>query len=905
MRNWIRTIGYIMPMLLFMSLSPNAWAGTNKKAIEMNTQANGKKVTGIVRDDKGEAIIGASVVQKGTSNGTITDMDGHFALTVPSDAILEVSYIGYQKQQIKTDGQTAINVILQEDNRALDEVVVVGYGVQKKINLSGSVEALKGDNISKKATIQTSQALQGMAPGVTITTNSGKPGSEGASIRIRGIGTFNSNDPLVLVDGVASSVDAVDPNDIENISILKDAASASIYGSRAANGVILITTKHAGSQKVGITLRSSIGITKPLNRIHALDAWDYMALYDEANANDMRDDNGKPGGYIYGPDKINAWKTATDRDAYPNSDEWNETYKNSAMETQHYLGIVAGTDKFQSSTSLNYSWQDALYANTDYTRYGIRSNNTYKYNEYVEFGADLSMRNVKSRDAAAIGSFSTVDQLMRQPAIYPTRYSNGVWGQSYAGTPTEEMMIDEGLGMTYNEYTEALAKLSLIIKPFKGMRLDFWYAPKFNFHTEKQVTKNQTLYDYKTGDVIFQNVIPAYMNEQRWKDRTDDANILANYNTTIGKHDIALMGGFQYLKSSDNYLYAFRDNNNFPQYEEINSFDPTNQTNSGYTTEWALMSYFGRLNYSYDGKYILEANARYDGSSRFSKGHKWGFFPSFSGAWRFSSEKFMSSLPWWSNGKLRASWGKLGNQEGLGSNYPFALNVSTSQYGVFGNTLAQGYAPVNYALNDITWESTAMLDFGIDLGFFDNRLNVTFDWYKKNTNDILLTMAIPGVMGYANSPKQNAGKVENKGWDLTVSYNDKIGNVDYKVTGVLSDVLNKITDLGGLNPQVSGNHVNMVGEPINALYGYLADGYFSSFTEARASTVKQWGKLQGGDIKYIDVNGNGSMDGGDRQVIGNVIPRWTYSLDLYAAYKGFEVSAFFQGVGKRDSYMAG
>lgn len=905
MKQWIRTFGYVTPFLFSLAFSPALRAENYLSLSNTSLQQSQRKINGVVKDKNGESIIGANVVVKGTTNGTITDFDGNFQLDVPNNATLVVSYVGYLAQNVKISGSNSITVILEEDSKALDEVVVVGYGVQKKVNLSGSVESLKGDNLSKKATIQTSQALQGMAPGVTVTTSSGKPGSEGMSIRIRGIGTLNSNDPLVLIDGVSSSLDAIDPNDIESMSILKDAASSSIYGSRAANGVILITTKRGKSEKVSITYKTSLGITSPTTRIKAVNAWDYMSLYDEALSNDLRGDDGKPGGVMYGTDLINTWKNATDRDAYPNSDTWNETYKNGSVETQQYLGFSGGNENFQSNTSINYSWQDALIDNTNFKRYGLRSNNTYKYNKYLEFSANVSIRQSDYEDSANISNYSELSGLMRQPAIYPTRYSNGVWGHSYAGDAIEQMYITEKMAMNYNTYSEYLTKLQMSVKPFTTLRIDFSYAPKINYHEQKKITKKYTLYDYKTGEANYHSTIPAYLNEERWKTREDDVNIITNYNESFGKHSVGLMGGFQYLKSKSNYLSGYRDGNEFGQYEEMDSFDKTNQSNSGYTNEWALMSYFGRLNYSFADKYLLEANVRYDGSSRFAKGHKWGFFPSFSAGWRFSSEKFMENLSWLANGKLRASWGELGNQDGLGSNYPFALNVSTAQAVVFGNTLTPGYAPVNYALNNITWETTRMLDFGIDLGFFNNALSVTFDWYKKETRDMLLSMAIPGVMGYANSPKQNAGKVENKGWDLSIGYTGKIGNVDYKVTGILSDVQNKITDLGGLGPQVSGQHVNMVGAPINSLYGYLADGYFSSFSEARSSTVTQWGKLQGGDIKYIDVNENGKMDGDDRQVIGNVIPRYTYSVDLYLSYKGFELDAFIQGVGKRDTYMSG
>jgi TonB-linked SusC/RagA family outer membrane protein len=877
--------------------------------------AQQKSVTGRVTDEKSESLPGVNVIVKGTTIGTITDSDGNFKITVPGGkTVLQFSFIGFENVEADVSKTNNLLIQLKTTTIGLDEVVAVGYGTQKKANLSGSVEAVKGETLAKRSTIQTSQALQGIASGVTVTSNNGKPGKEGTSVRIRGIGTLNDNNPLVLIDGVSSSLDAVDPNDIESMSILKDAASSAIYGSRAANGVILITTKRGKTDKVSVTYKASAGFTSPLAIPKNATAWDYMTLYDEANANDLRNDLGVPGGFIYGPDKINTWKSSTDRDAYPNSDMMREAWKKRAYQTQHYLGFSVGNEKFKSNTSINYSWQDAHIPNSDYNRYGVRSNNSYTVSKIVEVGFDLSIRNTKIADSAP---GTEIEGMMRQPAIYQTRYSNGIWGTSYAGTPHTMQTIYDGLAMRYEDYQETLAKIYAKITPFKGMQLDFSYTPKLNFSNYKNVNKTADVYDYKTGLVSLKSTGLANMTEQRDKTKEDDINILATYTTSLGKHDIGVLGGFQYLTNFYNTLSAYRQGNNFQQFEEINAYDPTGMTNSGASNEWALMSYFGRINYGYAGKYLLEANVRYDGSSRFANGYKWGVFPSFSGAWRFSSENFMQQFGWLNNGKLRASWGELGNQAGLGSNYPFALTVATNQYNVFGGVLNPGYAPVNYALTDITWESTRMIDFGLDLSFFKGKLDATFDWYKKDTRDILLNIAIPGVMGYANSPKQNAGSVENKGWDFSVSHNNTIGNFYYKVTGILSDVKNQITNLGGLAPQVSGVHVKQVGSPIDAIYGLQSNGLFSSFAEARAYTVTQYGKLQGGDIRYIDqltvdTNGDGVPDtgdnkltGADRVVLGNPIPRYTFSLDVYASYKGFDLTLFFQGVGKRDGYISG
>ncbi|MBV5348500.1 SusC/RagA family TonB-linked outer membrane protein, partial [bacterium] len=419
--------------------------------------AQEKSVTGSVTDENSESLPGVNVIVKGTTLGTITDVDGNFKITVPSGkSVLQFSFIGFENIEVDVSKTNKVTIQLKSTTIGLDEVVAVGYGTQKKVNLTGSIESVRGETLAKRSTIQTSQALQGIAAGVTVTSNNGKPGKEGTSIRIRGIGTINDNNPLVLIDGVSSSLDAVDPNDIESMSILKDAASASIYGSRAANGVILITTKRGKTDKVSVTYKASVGFTTPLAIPKNATAWDYMTLYDEANANDLRNDLGVPGGSIYGPDKINTWKTATDRDAYPNSDMMREAWKKRAYQTQHYLGFSVGNEKFRSNTSINYSWQNAHIPNSDYTRYGVRSNNSYTMNKFVEVGFDLSIRNTKIADSAP---GTNIEGMMRQPAIYQTRYSNGIWGTNYAGTAHSMQYIYEGLSMRYEDYQETLAKL--------------------------------------------------------------------------------------------------------------------------------------------------------------------------------------------------------------------------------------------------------------------------------------------------------------------------------------------------------------------------------------------------------------------------------------------------------------
>ncbi|HQR94522.1 MAG TPA: SusC/RagA family TonB-linked outer membrane protein, partial [Sediminibacterium sp.] len=451
-----------------------------------NAFAQSGTIKGVIKSADGKPIESASIKIKGEDAGVVSDKQGVFSIKVPPGKAIAISAIGYQLVELVPVPGQENAITLNQLVTELDQVVVVGYGTQKKVNLSGSVVSIKGDDLTKRNTIQTTQALQGMAPGVTVTSNSGKPGKENSSIRIRGIGTVNDNNPLVLIDGVASSVDAVDPNDIETMSILKDAASSSIYGSRAASGVILITTKRGKTDKVNLTYRSSVGFTTPLVLPQNATAWDYMSLYDEANGNDLRTDAGVAGGAIYGATTINNWKTSTDRDAFPNTDMMREAYRDKAFQTQQYIGLSVGSEKFRSNTSLNYSWQDALLPNTEYKRYGLRSNNSYTVNKFLEFGFDLSMRNTKIKDASP---GTQIEGMMRHPAIYQTLYSNGIWGTSYAGGTHPMQQMYDALQMRYENYQEILAKVSAKITPFKGMQIDFWYTPKLNWASFKNVNK--------------------------------------------------------------------------------------------------------------------------------------------------------------------------------------------------------------------------------------------------------------------------------------------------------------------------------------------------------------------------------------------------------------------------------
>lgn len=872
------------------------------------------KVRGVVTDTDNIPIIGATVMIKGTNNGTVTDMDGKFSLSVEiPEGTLSVSYIGYETEEVQVSTTEEIRITLKDDNLILDEVVVVGYGTQKKVNLTGSVVAVKGEELTKRPVVSTTLALQGIAPGVTISSTSGQPGSEGETVRVRGIGTLNNNDPLVLVDNVASSLNAVNANDIESISILKDAASSAIYGSRAANGVILITTKRAKEGKLSISLGGNLAMQSLIDKPKMLGAIDYLELYDLAVSNDTRNfTTGVPGGRTYGTDYINNYRKMMNIDPYlyPNTNWANVVFDDYAFQQQYNLSISGGTDKMRAMASLNVQDQDGVYPGTNATRYNIRLNTDYQISKKVSTGIDISARqsDIDQRSGMAVSS------VYRTPSIFPYKTPDGKPAYNPLNSnPWATSQWDGMQGYADTKYHEVFVNMKLGYSPFDFLRFDLSYVPKFNFSSAKTFNTMIDYYDME-GNVMYTTPQRRSVRQTKTYQLNQDVKALVNFHKSFGKHNVAALGGFQRITNYYENLIAFRAGGEF-DFDQIDANPTADQEGSGGANEWALQSWFGRINYDFLGKYLLEANLRYDGSSRFYKGYKWGAFPSFSAGWRFSEESFMKRFNWLSNAKLRASWGSLGNQEGVG-NYAFSSDMNLQVPVVFNGNVAQGYAATDYAIQNISWETTTMTDIGFDLGLLNNKIEVVFDYYFKKTKDILMNLSIPGIMGYENSPLQNAGEVENKGWDLSLAYNDRKGDFSYRVMATLSDVKNKVIDMKGVLNNYSGVLTSRAGYPIGSLYGLMYDGMFPTFEDAKAYKITQFGNLQGGDIKYVDqltvdTDGDGVPDASDGLiseadyvVMGNTIPRYTYSFDISAQYKGFDLGLFFQGVGKRDGYLS-
>lgn len=915
----LKVLTYLSFILLIYIITPlNVFAEIYMENLEINKEKfivqQQRTITGNVTDANGNNLPGVTILIKGTSRGTTADHNGNFTLSnVPENATLQFSFIGMLKKEVFTGNQNRFDVSLQEELLDLDELIVIGYGSQKKINLTGSVEAVKGEKLIKNASMSTSLALQGLVPGMTVTSSSGQPGKEGDNIRIRGIGTVNDNNPLVLIDGVEGSINGVNSHDIENISVLKDAASSSIYGSRAANGVILITTKRAETNKFNINFTANFGLQKSIDFPDLLGAIDYMYLYDLASSNDTRKDDGSPGGVTFGKEHIENYRNnmSSDPYQYPNTNWADLTFRSFSPQQEYNLNLTGGTERLKSAAFINIQNQTGIFPDTYLKRYNLRINNDYIFSDRFSVGIDMSGR--YSVVSQTLDANFTMKQVRRTAPIYSHINEDGTFKYIPIGSNTYANSREKNRGYDRDWFQEGLINLKAAYIPFEVLRIDFSYAPKFNFSTLKNFSKPIKYYN---SDGTIGNVAPPIqnLNMQKTYRLNNDLKMLVNFNKRLENQNISALLGFQQLTNYWENLRGSREGSEF-EYDQLNSFPLINQVATGAANEWALQSYFGRVNYNFREKYLLEANVRYDGSSRFARGYKWGLFPSLSAGWRFSEENFIKKTDWLSNGKLRISWGQLGNQEGLGSNYPFSMDINLNQPIVFNQIVSDGYAASEYAMRDITWETTEMTNFGLDISFLNNQLGLVFDYYRKTTSNILLNMDIPDVMGYGNRPKQNAGKVENKGWDLSVIYYGKQGDFNYNITASLSDVNNKILDMKGIISNFGGVITNRENYPLNSIWGLQADGLFSSFEEARAYNVTQYGKLQGGDIKYVDqltldTNNDGVIDSGDGIinsddyiVIGNTIPRYTYSFDFSMNYKEFDLGLFFQGVGKRDSYI--
>ena len=877
-------------------------------------QEEKKIISGTILDAAGIPVIGANVIVKGTTNGTITDMDGKFSLEVTADAVLEISYIGYSTQTILVGNQTNFNVTLQEDSETLDELVVVGYGTMKKKDLTGAMSALKGDDLASRRTTQLSTALQGATSGVLVTRDNSAPGAT-ASIRIRGVTTIGETSPLVIVDGVPGDINQVNPEDVENISVLKDAASASIYGSRAAAGVIVITTKRAKADDLSLSYNFEYGWEMPTELPKYVGAQRFLEMTNETRYND----NNAGGWYqTYSEDQVNNWVryNATDPDNYPMVDWQDVLLKSSAPRQTHSVNIAGGSKVVKSKASFRYDKTDGLYENRNYERFMVRVNNDIQVNKWIAAHLDVNFSRARSEEP----HINPMELEYRStPPIYAVRWTNGLWGDVKDGQNPLAMITDGGTQTTWNNRIGG--KAGIDITPIDGLKISAVIAPNYNFDKIKSFTK-QVPYTYANDPDTERGYMANFKTTNLVENRNDNYDVttqfFANYDKTFGKHSISAMIGYEDYYAFWENLSASRDQYELTGYPYLDIGPETYRDNGGNAEEYAYRSLFGRIAYSYDNRYLIQANFRRDGSSRFAADSRWANFPSFSAGWVLSEEQFMKDLNWkWlSYLKLRGSWGTLGNERISDINNDNKQNYYPYQSAlVFGSALFYNGTTVTslstaaqqyYAVHDISWETTETWDVGLDAHFLDGRLTFAFDYYQKHTRDMLIATEIPSFIGYDN-PYVNTGRMDTKGYDIELGWRDQIGEFSYSVSANLSDFVSRMGDLGGT--EFLGDQVKMEGSEFNEWYGYLSDGLFQTAEEV-ANSPKLNDNITVGDIKYKDISGPDGVPDGiispeyDRVLLGGSLPRYMYGINLAASWKGFDISLMFQGVGKQNARIA-
>lgn len=867
---------------------------TTEAIKDLHAQQQAKTVTGTVTDVSGEPIIGANIRIKGTTTGTITDIDGNFSIEAEPQSVIEVSYIGYLTQETVINNQKSIRFLLKEDRKTLDEVVVIGYGVQKKADLTGSVANINTEKLNTQSNANIGQALQGKIAGVDIVSQGGAPGS-GTRIMVRGIGTLNNASPLYIVDGMyMNSIDHINPNDIASIDVLKDASSAAIYGSRAANGVIIVTTKE-GSNTEGkpiIDLSVNLGISTASKFLDMLDAKGWAEVTTIA-----RQAIGKP-----------ALDMATDLANKPDND-WQDIMFRPALMQNYNLSVKGGGKYSTYYTGLGYFNQDGIVKGTNYQRYNIQSKNDYKRgifsagtNLIISFSHDKPLH-----QELRGGMIGTILQSVPTLEKYDDTREGG-YGGTYGDVvniPHPLAIIDDNIMDRYNENVKIFANLYAQIELFKGLKYKLNLTPDFSFERYKNYLNK---YDFGLAT----NSITQLTERQRRRRNILVENLLT-FDRTFGEHKISALAGYTYQDSRFRHIQAYGEG--LPQgLEEIDAAT-TNRSNEGNSWRSVLTSILGRVFYSYQNKYLFTATIRRDGSSKFGKNNRYGYFPSFSLGWNVAEEKFMENVHWLDQLKLRGGYGVLGNQEI--DNYQYSSTITTGINYPDGNGgLLQGAFPKNFANPDIKWEETAMTNVGIDFMAFNNRLSLTADYYVKNTKDILLTVPIPISSGGANDPIRNAGKIRNNGFEFNLGWMDQPNpDISYGINLIGSFNKNKVIAMGSESGSIKGGSTNQnittsetkAGYPIGGYWLISTAGYFNSQEEVDAY-AKDGKKIQPaaepGDIKFVDANNDGVINDDDRVFQGSPFPDFTFALNGNMRYKNFDLSIGLQGVLGNKIYNA-
>lgn len=866
-------------------------------AVNDNQQLN-RKITGTVKDNNGEPVIGANVSVKGTTNGTITDVDGNFSLENISDNdIIVISYIGYTSQEIKAGKQTSLKIILKEDTQAIDEVVVVGFGTQKKVNLTGSIGTVKTDEVLKSRPVTNVQELlAGSVPGMVVSKGSGAAGS-GASINIRGTSTIgNSSGVLVLIDGMPGNIYTLNPNDIESVSVLKDAASAAIYGSRAANGVVLVTTKTAkATERPTVEFSSNIGIQNPQFKLDFVGSEDFMRLYDQAMINDGKD-------AIYGEQGIQDLRAGK----YVDNKWYKEIYKKNTIINNTHLALSGKERSIAYRFSISNDYQDGNLPNNNYNRLIFKPDMRFQILKNLEAHASLqyTQTNIKNPNGGTTGWQS---QAARISPITPIRNSDGSYaaGGAMGGNPIAG--VNES-GYSKERHKEMMAIFDVTYSPLKDWNIKGNIATYSHNTTTKNRVSTYYLYDEEGNIAKTENRVSSLKETNTYNFRTQ-LQFTTDYSFKIASdHNFKVLAGYsqEYYKSDG--FWASRDNMPFDNVDVLNTGSSNKQNGSAdgdgneYANDVAVQSWFGRLNYDYQGKYLFEASLRADGSSRFAKNHRWGVFPSFSAGWNLHRESFMiETNNWLSELKIRASWGVLGDAEKVGY-YPTAQILSYDPKIYAFNDKLVGGAYNNIAVNqNITWEESQYTNIGLDFGLFDQRIKLSADYFINMRDNILYRPPVPSEFGL-NAPYSNLLKMKNQGMDIMAGYQDGNGDFHWGIDVNLSYSKNKVLEMGDSERWIENNTVTYLNDRYQLPFGYEAIGLFQS--EEEIANSPNQGNVLPGNIKYKDQNGDNIIDGEDRVVLNRKIPL-NFGMNLSFGYKDFDFSLNMYGKLNTKKYLQG
>lgn len=867
-----------------------------------------RQIAGKVTDEGAKDLPGVSIVIKGTQRGTVTDANGDYKLALPDGEVtLTFSFVGYQSQDIAPGAQSTLNITMRPGDNALSEVVVVGYGTQKKKDLTGAISTIGSKEVAGRQTLQVSEALQGSVAGVSVTRSSGAPGA-GSSILIRGITTIGTNSPLVIVDGVpVSSIDNVNPGDIESVTVLKDAASAAIYGSRGAAGVILVTTKRAKNGQGSLEYTYEYGVQRATATPEYVGVQDYMRYFNEQAVNDGATTGPFPAAYI--ASYLDSNRVSPDR--FPNTD-WQKSLltRKNAPRQRHDVVFTMGTGKIKTKASLGYANSGAFYDNRSYDRYLFRVNNDMQVNDKMSVNLDVFYKRTQNKGNAnelPNSTFNPIYEARIMPPIYDDVYQNGRLAVGKDGRNPLGQLRDGGFARQL--YNQIGGRMQLNYKPVGGLTLTAMVAPVFDLDKNKYFSKQirYTNPDGTPGTVV--NQARTVLTEGRSEGLSINGQFLANYVKEFNSlHSIDVLAGFEENYRSIETLGASRSGFALTGFPYLNSGSTELRDNSGSANESGLHSFFGRLQYNFKSKYFIQGNLRSDLSSRFASQYRKAVYPSVSAGWTISEENFLKSNKWLSFLKLRGSWGEAGNErlldkDGNPAYYPYmaTIDFSTALFYQNGGVVPlTGGAQQVYAVENITWETSRTTDVGLDAAFLNDKLTLAADYYQKTTTDILLPLDIPLYLGY-DKPNQNAGTLKVKGWELELAWKDRINKLNYSVAANLSDAKSTVGDLKGT--EFRGDQIIRNGSEYNEWFGYLSNGLFQTQDEITGAPVLNV-TTKPGDVRYTDVNKDGKITTDDKVLLGGALPRYLYGGNLRADYEGFDVGLTFQGVAKKLSRLS-